>query len=125
MFFKKFVIFVTNQNHKIIRKIENPLSVMETITEKTKKIIDSFIPEGKLNAKVNKLLIDDIKRKLTEFELINRHCQKKYGVTFTEFEQKNIIKEKGYSFEVETDYHEWDAAIDTINTLKSHLNDLK
>lgn len=98
---------------------------METITEKTKKIIDSFIPEGKLNAKVNILLIDDIKRKLAEFELINRHFQKKYEVTFTEFEQKNIVKEKGYSFEVERDYHEWDAAIDGINMLKSYLNDLK
>ncbi len=97
---------------------------MATLTEKTIKIIDSLISEGELDAKVKKLLIEDIERKLAEFELIDRHFQKKYGLTFAEFEQKNIVKEKGYSFDVESDYHEWDSTIDAINTLKGYLADL-
>ena len=82
---------------------------METITEKTTKILDLLIPEGNLDYKVRKILIEDIKRRLTEFQLIDNRFRKKYGMTLDEFEQRNIIKEKEFSFEVESDYHEWDS----------------
>lgn len=97
---------------------------METITEKTTKILGLLIPQGDLDSKVRKIIIEDLKRKLTEFQLIDHRFQKKYGMTLDEFEKQNVIKEKGFSFEVESDYHEWDSAIDTIKTLKAHLEDL-
>ncbi len=97
---------------------------METITEKTTKILDLLIPEGNLDYKVRKILIEDIKRRLTEFQLIDNRFRKKYGMTLDEFEQRNIIKEKGFSFEVESDYHEWDSAIDAIKTLGAKIEDL-
>ncbi|MDP2753478.1 MAG: hypothetical protein Q8P40_03715 [Nitrospirota bacterium] len=97
---------------------------METITEKTTKILDLIIPEGDLDYKVRKILREDIKRKLTEFQLIDNRFLKKYGMTLDEFEEKNIIKEKGFSFEVESDYHEWDSAVDAIKTLKAKIEDL-
>ena len=97
---------------------------METITEKTTKILDLIIPEGDLDYKVRKILREDIKRKLTEFQLIDNRFLKKYGMTLDEFEGKNIIKEKGFSFEVESDYHEWDSAVDAIKTLKAKIEDL-
>jgi hypothetical protein len=97
---------------------------METITEKTTKILDLIIPEGDLDYKVRKILREDIKRKLTEFQLIDNRFLKKYGMTLDEFEKKNIIKEKGFSFEVESDYHEWDSAVDAIKTLKAKIEDL-
>jgi hypothetical protein len=95
-----------------------------TITEKTTKILDLIIPEGDLDYKVRKILREDIKRKLTEFQLIDNRFLKKYGMTLDEFEEKNIIKEKGFSFEVESDYHEWDSAVDAIKTLKAKIEDL-
>src|SRR4030042_1172628 len=67
---------------------------METITEKTTKILDLIIPEGDLDYKVRKILREDIKRKLTEFQLIDNRFLKKYGMTLDEFEKKNIIKIK-------------------------------
>ena len=97
---------------------------METITEKTTKILDLIIPEGDLDYKVRKILREDIKRKLTEFQLIDNRFLKKYGMTLDEFEEKNIIKEKGFSFEAESDYHEWDSAVDAIKTLKAKIEDL-
>jgi hypothetical protein len=97
---------------------------METITQKTTKILDLIIPEGDLDYKVRKILREDIKRKLTEFQLIDNRFLKKYGMTLDEFEEKNIIKEKGFSFEVESDYHEWDSAVDAIKTLKAKIEDL-
>lgn len=97
---------------------------METITKKTSKILDHLIPHGDLDSKVRKVIIDDIKRRLAEFQLIDYHLQKKYGMTFDEFEEKEVIKEKGFSFEVENDYHEWDSAVDAIKTLKAYIEDL-
>ncbi|MBI4680518.1 MAG: hypothetical protein HY753_04765 [Nitrospirae bacterium] len=97
---------------------------MEAITEKTTKILGLLIPEGNLDYKVRKILKEDLKRKLTEFQLIDNRFQKKYGMSFDEFEKRNIIKEKNFSFEVESDYHEWDAAIDAIKALKDKTKDL-
>ncbi len=45
-------------------------------------------------------------------------------MTLEEFEKRNIVKEKGFSYEVESDYHEWDAAIDAIKTLKNYFEEL-
>jgi len=97
---------------------------MEAITEKTTKILGLLIPEGDLDYKVRKILKEDLKRKLIEFQLIDNRFQKKYGMTFDEFEKRNIIKEKGFSFEVESDCHEWDAAIDAIKALEDKIKDL-
>ena len=98
--------------------------IMKTLTEKTTKILDLLIPEGDLDYKVRKILIEDFKRKLVEFQLVDNRFQKKYGVTLDEFEKRNIIKEKGFSFEVESDYHEWDSSLDAINALKAKIEDL-
>lgn len=97
---------------------------MKTITDKTTKILNLIIPEGDIDYKVRKILREDIKRKLAEFQLIDNRFQKKYGMTLDEFEKRNIIKEKGFSFEVESDYHEWDSAVDAIKTLKAKVKDL-
>ena len=97
---------------------------METATKKTTNILDFLIPEGDFDYKLRKILSEDIKRKLIEFQIIDNRFRKKYGMTLEEFEQKNIIKEKGFSFEVESDYHEWDSAVDAIKTLKAKIEDL-
>ena len=80
---------------------------MKTITEKTTKI-----------------LREDLKRKLAEFQIIDNRFQKKYGMTLDEFEKRNIVKEKGFSFEAESDYHEWDSAMDAVETLRAKIKDL-
>ena len=97
---------------------------MNNITEKTTKIHNIIIPEGDIDYKVRKILREDIKRKLAEFQLIDNRFQKKYGMSLDEFEKKNIIKVKGFSFEVESDYHEWDSAMDAIKTLRAKIKDL-
>ena len=97
---------------------------MENITEKTTKILGLLVPEGDIDSKVRKIIIEDLKRKLTEFQLIDHRFQKKYEMTLNEFETLNVIKEKNFSFEVESDYHEWDSAVDAIKTLKAYLEDL-
>ncbi|TAL26066.1 MAG: hypothetical protein EPN94_03960 [Nitrospirae bacterium] len=76
---------------------------MKAIAEKTSKMLDLLIPEGDLDYKVRKILGEDIKRKLTEFQLIDNRFRKKYNMTLDEFEKKNILKKKSFSFEAESD----------------------
>ena len=49
-------------------------------------------------------IINELKRKLNEFILIDSSMRRKYGMSFEEFKAKNIAREKGLSFEVESDY---------------------
>jgi len=50
---------------------------MKTITEKTTNILNCIIPEGDIDYKVRKILREDIKRKLVEFQIIDNRFQKK------------------------------------------------
>jgi len=51
--------------------------------------------------------------------------QKKYGITFDEFVSRKIVKEKGYTWEVEKDAMDWETAISGIKTIEQKINELK
>lgn len=97
---------------------------MEAITEKTIKILNILIPQGDLDTKVRKIIIENLRKKLAEFQLIDNRFMKKYGTTLEDFENKNIIKEKRFSYEVESDYHEWDSAVDAIKAIQFYIKDI-
>lgn len=97
---------------------------MPVIGENINKVINHLIKEGDLNSKIRKILEKEIRRRLTEYLLIDKGFQRKYSMTLEEFEENEIIKKRGYSFEVESDYHEWDGAIDAIKTLQMDLSEL-
>lgn len=97
---------------------------MVNIAEETARIVEELIPEGDFDDKVRQLLISEIRRRLATFETIDRRLRQKYGMSLEEFEARQIIKERGFSFEVESDYHEWDQAIDAIQVLRGNLQKL-
>lgn len=97
---------------------------MAVIGEDVCNIINHLVKDGDLNDKIRKLLEKEIRRRVTEYELIDRGFQKKYGMSLEEFEDKEVVKQKGYSLEVESDYDDWDAAVDAIKTLKEDLKKL-
>ena len=68
---------------------------------------------------------NELKRRLARYELTDHLFRKKYGMTFEEFERDEMVKKLGYSFEVESDYHGWDMAIDGIKTLRRDLEGLR
>ncbi len=80
--------------------------ILETIPEK--EIIES--------------LIYNYKRKLIIYRLIDEKMRKKYGMSFEEFDKKNIVKEKGFSWEVESDAMEWEHAMAGIKYLEKKNN---
>jgi hypothetical protein len=64
-------------------------------------------------------------RRLNRYELINRRLEQKYGMTFAEFRKREVVKERGYSFEVESDSWDWEMALDGIEPVQEMLADLK
>ena len=79
------------------------------------------IPEKEIIAS----LIYNYRRKLVTYRLIDEKMKKKYGMEFEEFEKKNVVKEKIFSWEVESDAMEWEHAIAGIRYLEKKLTEFK
>ena len=94
---------------------------MPAIGEDFNKVVDHLVKDGNLDAKLRKILENEIRRRLTEYLLIDKEFQNKYEMTLEVFEEKEMVKKKNYSFEVENDYHDWDAASDAMKTLQKDL----
>ena len=56
-------------------------------------------------------------RRLIRYKTINESIKKKYKMTNEEFESKNIVRDRDYSWEVESDSQEWETALDGIDTM--------
>lgn len=78
-----------------------------------------------LEAKLRRVLENEIRRRLAHYELVDRLFQKKYGMTLEEFEKKEMVRRLGYSFEAESDHQDWDIAVDGIKTLRAELARLR
>lgn len=64
------------------------------------KLID-IIPEKELK----EVVLSEYERRIVLYKLTDERFKKKYGMNFTEFENKNLVKEKGFSWEVENMVH--------------------
>jgi len=56
--------------------------------------------------------------------MVNESLRKKYGMSFDEFESKNIVKEKEFTWDVESDAMEWEHAIEGSRYAEDRLKDL-
>ena len=91
----------------------------------TLKELEGILEEDPIDKLIVKALINELRRKLSEYILIDREMRKKYGMSFEEFKAKNLVKEKGYSFEVENDYCDWELVVDGIKTIKEKIEKLE
>lgn len=95
------------------------------VADKFSRIIEHLVPEGNLDLKMRTILANEVRRRLAEFEAVDRRFRQKYGMTLDEFERRGVVKERGYAFEVERDHQEWDAAADAILALRADLDELE
>jgi len=91
----------------------------------TLRELEEILEEKPIDRTIVKALINELRRRLSEYILIDKIMRKKYGMGFEEFKAKNIVKEKGYSFEVENDYCDWELAVDGIETIKEKIKKLE
>lgn len=84
------------------------------------KLID-LIPENELKEAV----ISDYEKKLVMYKMTDERLKKKYSMTLKEFEERNTVKEKGFSWDVEKDAMEWEHATEGIRYLQEILIKIK
>ena len=98
---------------------------MQAIADRMVRLIDHLEPEGDLDSKLERLMESEIQRRLARYELVDKQLARKYGRTFDDFRNERVIEQKGYSFEVESDFWDWEMAKDGIATVQGMLTDLR
>ena len=88
------------------------------ISDRIAEIIDKIELGDSLETKLRRIIEWNIKSRLAEYEMINRRLRQKYQMSLEEFEQNNMLEKLNYSFEAESDYHDWDMAVDGIASLR-------
>mgnify|MGYP000613182107 CR=1 FL=1 len=95
------------------------------LSDRLVRVIEQAEPGKDVNEKVQQLLERDLIRRLNRYQMVDRLLQKKYGMTFDEFRKQGVVAQRGYSFEVESDYWDWEMALDGIATVRNLLNELQ
>ena len=97
------------------------MSISEEMVNLTRKVIS----EENIEKGMAKLLYNETRRKLIEYELLDRNLAKKYGMSFDEFREKKMIEKLGYTWEVEKDYQNWEIARDGIETMDEIIDKVR
>jgi len=97
------------------------MSISEEVVNMTREVIS----EENIEIGMAKLLYNETRRKLIEYELLDRNLGKKYGMSFKEFREKKMIEKLGYSWEVEKDYQNWEIARDGIETMEELIDKVR
>ncbi|MCD6456848.1 MAG: hypothetical protein J7K81_08710 [Methanophagales archaeon] len=98
---------------------------MASISEEVVDITRKVISEENIERGMAKLLYNETRRKLIEYELLDKNLRKKYGMSFEEFQEKKMIEKLGYSWEVEKDYQNWEIARDGIETMEGIIDKVR
>ena len=97
------------------------MSISKEMVNLTRKVIS----EENIEKGMAKLLYNETRRKLIEYELLDRNLAKKYGMSFDEFREKKMIEKLGYTWEVEKDYQNWEIARDGIETMEEIIDKVR
>ncbi len=93
--------------------------VLESI-ETTERIVRS-IPIDE----IKEALVNEYRRRLIRYKMIDEVMKKKYGMDFNKFESENIVEKRKFSWEVESDAMEWEHAVEGIRYADGRLEGLK
>jgi hypothetical protein len=88
-------------------------------------VIDALESGETLEHKVMQLVEHELRRRLARYQLVDRLFRDKYGMSLAEFEAAEMVKQLGYSFEVESDHQDWDLAVDGIQSIQRQLTELQ
>ena len=70
-------------------------------------------------------LINEYRRRLIRQNMTDEFMRKKYGMTFDKFESSNVVKERKFSWDVESDAMEWEHALEGVRYVEHKLKDVE
>jgi len=96
------------------------------LSESTLELLnDAVLGAQDVDSKVRYLLEGEFMRRLGRYHRTNSVLSEKYGMTFEEFTAQRVVKQKGYTWEVEKDAMEWEIAVGGIEDARQALLELK
>lgn len=96
------------------------------LRERTRQFLEDPLLGGQdIDTKVCALLEAEYLRRLKRYRRQDRILAQKYGMTFEEFVERRVVKQKGYTWDVEQDAMDWETAIGGMETIKRRLEQLR
>ena len=95
------------------------MNVTIKLPERIKEGIISITEKNNVVDGIKDLVKQELIRKKTKYLFMVRNFEKKYGMKFKEFEQKN--KNKKMDYETEKDYFDWDMALTALEDIKEEI----
>jgi hypothetical protein len=80
-----------------------------------------LLPEKEIKDAV----LSEYEKRFALFKLTDEKFRKKYGMSFQEFEKKNLVAEKGFSWDIEQDSMNWEHAIEGIRYLGDKIKKIR
>jgi hypothetical protein len=97
-----------------------------TLSESTLELLrDPVLGRDDVDTQIQYLIEAEYIRRLGRYQRTDDVLTEKYGMSFDEFAAQHVVKQKGYTWEVEKDAMAWEVAIDGIDTMKDRLLNLK
>lgn len=95
------------------------------ISDRVLGVLDALEPDATVETQIAHLAEGELRRRLARYQLRDRLFQEKYGMSLVEFEEREVVKQHDYSFEVESDHQDWDLAVDGIRSVERQLAELR
>ncbi len=84
------------------------------------KLLD-LLPEKEIEEAV----LSEYEKRLVLYKLIDERLKKKYSMSFIEFDKRNLVAEKGFSWEVEQDAMNWEHSVEGIRDVEDKIKKIK
>ena len=94
------------------------------MTAEQKEAADKIVSTVPLS-ELKQALTNEYRRRLIRYKVLDESMKKKYGMTFEDFESRNIVKEREFSWQVESDSMEWEHAVEGIRYAEQKLKELQ
>ena len=74
---------------------------------------------------IREAVLSEYEKRLTLFKITDEKFRKKYNMRFQEFEKKNLVAEKGFSWDIEQDSMNWELAVENIKDLEDKIQKIR
>ena len=96
------------------------------LLDRTRQLLEEAPVGGPdIDTKVRHLLTAEYLRRLGQYRRVDFLLRQKYGMTFDEFVAGRVVRKKEYTWDVESDAMEWEAAVSGLTMMERKMAELQ
>lgn len=81
--------------------------------------------EGIPMDEIREALVNEYRRRRIRYKMVDEAMKKKYGMDYANFESTNMVRERKFGWDIESDSMEWEHAIEGFRYVEQKLRDLE